>query len=523
MAGRGMDILAGEDYLDPEERVRRSVQKQRQAIARGLTPDWFVTPVGGRRIWCLRSGLRIAVVGAGFAGLWAAWYLQRCGAEVTVYEATNRVGGRVLTDHNFISGKVTEAGAELIGENHPLWMILAARAGFVLVPLTEDDDYHRRGLDVRMRFGTHDLTAGEKSAMERSLLTLLLKIGAEGKGISETEPWMSPTPAEARRLDRTTVKANLDRLLPASTPGIGTGLARQWFQFTVPNDNCAPLDKQSWLGLLASVSAARMGSDPKGMLGYWMSTETHRCDRGNQRLADALAHDLQDLRLSSPVVKLEVERDFIDPIFITSAAVTPTRVTHVRENYHLCVLATSPTVWPGVNIDPRFDPDDYQIQHGPAVKFMSRYSTEFWVPAGLAPSAKWDQRGSVWEGTDNQPGPPAFDLTVYAGGPLGTLGAPAYAGALSTLYPTGTPTGTLFADWPTEPFIMTGYGIPGLKDVTEVGPKQQLPYRDSLYIAGEQTSMGFFGYMEGALQSGARAARDIVRAQKERCDGSRDA
>ena len=31
-----------------------------------------------------------------------------------------------------------------------------------------------------------------------------------------------------------------------------------------------------------------------------------------------------------------------------------------------------------------------------------------------------------------------------------------------------------------------------------------------LYFAGEQTSPGFFGYMEGALQSGGRAARDIL-------------
>jgi monoamine oxidase len=33
-----------------------------------------------------------------------------------------------------------------------------------------------------------------------------------------------------------------------------------------------------------------------------------------------------------------------------------------------------------------------------------------------------------------------------------------------------------------------------------------------LYFAGEQTYLGFFGYMEGALQSGARAARNLVAA-----------
>src|SRR3982751_3108955 len=58
---------------------------------------------------------RIAVVGAGFAGLAAGWYLQQCGARVSVFEASERVGGRVLTDRAFIPGKVAEFGAELIG------------------------------------------------------------------------------------------------------------------------------------------------------------------------------------------------------------------------------------------------------------------------------------------------------------------------------------------------------------------------------------------------------------------------
>ena len=40
---------------------------------------------------------RIAIVGAGLTGLYTAWRLQERGYEVTIFEARDRIGGRVLT------------------------------------------------------------------------------------------------------------------------------------------------------------------------------------------------------------------------------------------------------------------------------------------------------------------------------------------------------------------------------------------------------------------------------------------
>ncbi len=39
------------------------------------------------------SGRRVAVIGAGPAGLTAAWYLTECGHEVTVYDTNEKPGG----------------------------------------------------------------------------------------------------------------------------------------------------------------------------------------------------------------------------------------------------------------------------------------------------------------------------------------------------------------------------------------------------------------------------------------------
>jgi monoamine oxidase len=61
----------------------------------------------------------VVVVGAGLAGLVCARELERAGFRVTVFEARDRVGGRVLTSRDtFAGGRYAELGAEFVGERH---------------------------------------------------------------------------------------------------------------------------------------------------------------------------------------------------------------------------------------------------------------------------------------------------------------------------------------------------------------------------------------------------------------------
>ncbi len=57
--------------------------------------------------------MKVLVIGAGIAGLSAAYHLKRAGIEATVLEARDRIGGRVWTDRDFADIPV-EFGAELI-------------------------------------------------------------------------------------------------------------------------------------------------------------------------------------------------------------------------------------------------------------------------------------------------------------------------------------------------------------------------------------------------------------------------
>src|SRR3546814_425156 len=63
---------------------------------------------------------RVAIVGAGMAGLVAGYELERAGHDVIVIEARKRVGGRIFTQRDADGGVVAEAGAGRIPTSH-LW------------------------------------------------------------------------------------------------------------------------------------------------------------------------------------------------------------------------------------------------------------------------------------------------------------------------------------------------------------------------------------------------------------------
>ena len=78
--------------------------------------------------------MNVAVVGAGIAGLRAAQLLERAGAEVTVFEARNRVGGRLWTTR--VGEQEFEAGAEWFDAEHS--RVYALLSEFGLAPVASD-------------------------------------------------------------------------------------------------------------------------------------------------------------------------------------------------------------------------------------------------------------------------------------------------------------------------------------------------------------------------------------------------
>src|SRR5690606_17854511 len=71
---------------------------------------------------------RVAIVGGGMAGLNAASHLRQAGAAATVYEASDRTGGRMYTARDLLNpGQTTGLGGEFIATSPAAVLALAAR------------------------------------------------------------------------------------------------------------------------------------------------------------------------------------------------------------------------------------------------------------------------------------------------------------------------------------------------------------------------------------------------------------
>jgi monoamine oxidase len=489
------------------------------------------------------AGLKVAVVGGGLGGLMAARTLARWGAKVTVYEARAQVGGRVLSDSRFAKGRITEAGAELVGSIHTRWCALAKEYGISLISRMDGDLYRGQQLQRRMildRLLTRDEIADVDAQVEKVLRKIAEFAQQEIQSGKEREPWNQPG---LDRFDNTSVA----QALQAQPFGVVHN-SRLWqaLELLLVNNNVAPLERMSFLALLCLVRGGQterragkpvtIARDP--LMGYWNELEIYRSGDGCQRLAQAIAADVHARRGCHVVPNLGVRRIDLRPrgggVLVTSRSTKNTRFDEwLREKipanplmdirrYDFVVLAVPPAVWDDIEITPVRPRDVVGVMHsGAAVKFFSKVKKRFWVADGFAPLGGSRDIGQVWEGTDNQTCVKGQDivLSVFTGSRPRSVDE--YKKGLDQLYP-ATPgnrdsgylanltSKPMLVDWSRQPFIRAGYSSPQVNQVCTVGRRLNEPFQGRLIFAGEHIQMDHFGYMEGAIRSGERAARLLL-------------
>jgi monoamine oxidase len=126
----------------PDPRTHELEHEQLESADAGQAIPFHTTPVEPETLAVPEEGLeprlqaikRVVVIGAGMAGLVAAYELRRQGHEVVVLEAQNRVGGRLYTLRTFAPGLYAEAGGMRIPRAHDLTLGYCARFGLELRP-----------------------------------------------------------------------------------------------------------------------------------------------------------------------------------------------------------------------------------------------------------------------------------------------------------------------------------------------------------------------------------------------------
>jgi monoamine oxidase len=465
--------------VDRKRRADAHHERARDAMPLGVVK---AKPATGK------SPGRVAIIGAGFAGCAAAYVANLLGFKVTIYDAGGEPGGRVTSSRTVVPGRILETGGELIGLNHPLWILCADRAGFALGVVTPDDDYAGAMLDAPLILG--GVAYNQKA--QAQLYAGMQKVfnGWIKKSAIVTAPWTPWQTPNAARLD----SQNLGEKIPTGTHRRVIKAIEAEFEL----NNTIPIGQQSWLANLAQFQAA--GGDQ----GFFDDTEVFRCTAGNQQLAFWLTNGLSLVRQTVTAID-------------TSRKVTLTfKEGGASEPFDYVIVATSVAIWPSIRVDGKEFP--YQgVNNGPAVKYLAPVEQRFWIPESLAPSGMSDTLGMTWEGTDNQANTAGFDLSVFAGGKaaqnaINNQGSDSYYAALiSQLYPGFSTSGGRFHSHASDPNILTGYACPGPNQVTGAQQSYSKPYQERLFVAGEHTSPAWFGFMEGALESGLIAAARVAR------------
>ena len=263
---------------------------------------------------------RVLIVGAGFAGLAAAHELASLGYDVRVFEARDRIGGRVRSVKNFIPGKVVEAGAELIGSNHPSWAAYKQRFNLRYLDIIESRDDEPIVLNGKL------LKADEAEAIYEEMEKAYAALDVAAAAINADEPWTSPRASE---LDAETVAAWIDR--QTFSPNVRLALHAE---FTA--DNGVITSRQSHLGNLAQIKGGGLDS-------YWTETEVFRCAGGNGQLAERLRHTLLDAHVQLGVAVKQINAGG------PTASIVLADGTRVEGDD--VILAVPPSVWPRIAID----------------------------------------------------------------------------------------------------------------------------------------------------------------------------
>jgi monoamine oxidase len=437
---------------------------------------------------------KIVVVGAGLAGLCAAYELQGLGYKVTVYEARNRVGGRVESIRAFAAKKTVERGGELIGSNHPLWNSYRHHFG---LQFTNVKDYG----NSPVRFYGKTLTFEHSKALTDEMESQLKLLTNLAETIVDPfEPW---TNRNAKRLDRVSVG---DWVSGAKC----SELCKHAINCMLAADNGIPADEQSLLGVLAMIKGG-------GLDRYWTDTELYRCEGGNQQLAESFVRKLnnrsQRVFLNAAVETIsKAERG----ISLGIKGMKPDWADDL-------ILAIPPSVWPRITFHGFPDVAKKLLRPpglGKNVKCLFRFKTRFWEQFASSPTLSEDGPVDLtWETTENDTAGD-FVMVAFSGADDADRCSKwsddqrrsKYMDALHFPYPgiSESLRALEFIDWPRVEWTQASYYFPRPNEVTSWGPFWKNGYGGWLHFCGEHTCYAFVGYMEGALSSGYRLARRLA-------------
>ncbi|MDV3128679.1 FAD-dependent oxidoreductase [Mycobacterium sp. 21AC1] len=447
-------------------------------------------------------GLRVVVVGAGLAGLTAAVDLATAGADVTVLEARDRVGGRM---HGVgMSGVVADGGAAYLGVRHTELLALIREHGLDVASTAMTGDSTFLMSDHRTT------TASRVPPLDAVALGELFDRLEDLVGQVRTDaPWQS---RQAGRLDRMSAARWLAEEI--RHPDAGT-----FFPLFIGEMMAAD---PTAISALHMAFYLRSGGGIRYLNAFEGGAQQWRIDGGAHLLTLALARRLGDrVRLGHPVCAIKQDAGEV-------VVQTVPDVAHTCSEYRAdqVVVAIPPLLAQRIEFRPalRMPRATAATGRGCAVKVHLSYPTPMWRESGLSGWSVSSAGPLLSTVDDSPPDGSAGVLTGFVTGAAASafsaLSAAEQREAVlahtRVLFPQlPPPTQCTVTDWLAEKYSRGCYAaLFGPGDWLRLGPSLTAPH-GRVHWAGTETSLEFFGLMEGAIRSGRRVAAELIHGTEQ--------
>jgi monoamine oxidase len=502
-----MAIAANERQTDAESVVQQNEEARRSrrrflantgkaALLGSLSPG-LLLPRFSRAI-----APRIAIVGGGIAGLNALHHLQKKGLNATIYESSNRTGGRIFSVTDAMGpGTWTEFGGEFVDTNHADMWELAKEFDLELIDYAQESE--ARLIKEAFFFNGQHYTLAQVVEEFRKFAP---RMQADIYKLDGDISYQSRNRV-ARKLDRIPLSQYLEMVG-------ATGWIKRLIEVAYESEYGLSPDQQSSLNLLLLIST----ETPNGQWEiFGESDERYKVRNGNQSIPNALAekhaqhietglalesirqrgsaYALQFMGMGAPVIA-----DFV----VLTVPFTILRKIDMK-------LDMPPVKRRCIN----------ELGYGSNAKLMLGMKSHFWRAKGYSGLVYSDN--GIPNGWDNAQlqtkDDQAAGLSILFGGRRGTnVGhgtqeeqKEKYLKLWEQIFPGATAafSGKIARmDWPTYPHALGSYICPTLGQYTSIIGAEQMPL-GNVFFAGEHCGGDFAGFMNGAAQSGREAADAI--------------
>jgi monoamine oxidase len=451
----------------------------------------------------------VVVVGAGLAGLTAARELVKAGKSVVVLEASGRVGGRTR-NHDLGDGQVVEVGGQFVGPTQDRILALASDVDVKTFTAygTGPTAYIANGQVTRYDANGPLGDIPPDPLILPDLAQAVTRLDDMSRSVPTDAPWTAPN---ASTLDAQTV-ASWIRSNTVNSQGVVD--ACDLFFNSFYGNRTGDVGFLFFLGQIAGLGNERTpGTLERGLASKGGAQES-RLVGGSQLISLKVAEQLgRRVVLSSPVRRIEQGGGF-------ATVVSDRRTFKARH----VIVAVPPPMATGIRWDPvlpvAHDTLRRRMALGTLAKVHAVYDEPFWrKDTGTWRAVKVG--GVVREMFDNTPpsGKPGV-LMGFLGGhawrewmPRSVQERkPAVLADFAQAFGERAlnPVDYFEQDWTREPWIRGGpVSVLGPGTTTDFLPALMTPF-GRVHWAGTETAPYWNGYMDGAVRSGERAAKEVL-------------